>query len=309
MPAPERGRIDLSVRPSVISAVLLVSVLGVSLSGPLVRLSNAHAIAIAIWRLIFSLAIIAVPLVARGSWKQYRTLDKRSYAIAVLGGVMLALHFWSWNTSVEMTTIAASVVLVNVQPLIVGALSVLWLREAPSRQQWIGIAVAMVGAAVVVLPDLLQAGALSLRGRAAAGDALATVGAITAAGYYVIGRRLRATLDLWAYVALVYGACLVTLLAIAIVIGVPLGPYPRRELEIFALLALGPMLLGHTGMNWALRYARAYQVNVVLLGEPIGATLLAALLPGIREQPTVFTLLGGALVLAGIVLAERRPQT
>jgi drug/metabolite transporter (DMT)-like permease len=224
----------------------------------------------------------------------------------VAGGVLLALHFWSWNTSVELTTIAASVVLVNAQPLIVGALSVVWLHEPPSRQQWIGIAVAVLGALVVVSPDLRQTGGLSLHGRAALGDALALVGAITAAGYYVIGRRLRGTLDLWAYVALVYGACLVTLLIIAATLAIPLGPYPPREYGIFALLALGPMLLGHTGMNWALRYARAYQVNIVLLGEPIGATLLAAMLPGIRERPTVFTVCGGVLVLAGILLAERK---
>jgi drug/metabolite transporter (DMT)-like permease len=299
----------MPVRPSVVSAVLVLSVLGVSLSGPLVRISNAHPIAIAIWRLIFSLAIIAIAFVARRAWTQWRQLDARSYGIAVLGGVMLALHFWAWNTSVEMTTIAASVVLVNVQPLIVAGLSVVWLREAPSRQQWMGIGIAMVGAIIVTLPDLIQAGGLSLRGRAALGDALAIAGAITAACYYVIGRRLRTTLDLWAYVALVYGVCLIALLLIALAIDVPLGPYPRREFEIFALLALGPMLLGHTGQNWALRYARAYQVNIVLLGEPIGATLLAAALPGIRERPTAFTVLGGALVLGGILLAERRRQT
>lgn len=296
----------MSVRPSVVSAVLVVAVLGVSLSGPLVRLSDAHPIAIAIWRLIFSLAIIAIPFATRRSWTQWRELDVRSSGIALLGGTMLALHFWAWNTSVELTTIAASVVLVNVQPLIVGGLSMIWLKEPPTRQQWTGIGIAMLGALIVMVPDLLRAGGLSFRGRAAAGDALALVGAITAAGYYVIGRRLRATLDLWAYVVLVYSACLVWLLIIATIIDVRLVPYPRREFEIFALLALGPMLIGHTGMNWALRYARAYQVNIVLLGEPIGATLLAALLPGIRERPTSFTLVGGALVLGGILLAERK---
>ena len=105
---------------------------------------------------------------------------------------------------------------------------------------------------------------------------------------------------------MVYGTCLITLLIIAAVVGAHVAPYPLREFRIFALLALGPMLLGHTGMNWALRYARAYQVNIVLLGEPIGATLLAALLPGIRERPTMFAVFGGALVLSGILLAERR---
>jgi drug/metabolite transporter (DMT)-like permease len=299
----------MPVRPSLVSAVLLLSVLGVSLSGPLVRLSTAHPIAIAVWRLAFSLAIIAVPLVARGSWKQWRSLDAGALAIAVTGGVMLALHFWSWNTSVELTTISASVVLVNVQPLVVGVISALWLREAPTRFQWAGIGVAMFGALVVVFPDLVTDPEATFRGRAALGDAFAVAGAVTAACYYVIGRRLRAMLDLWSYVALVYGACLVTLLLIAVLLDVPLGPYPRREYGIFALLALGPMLLGHTGMNWALRYARAYQVNIVLLGEPIGATMLAAAIPGIQERPTAFTLIGGAIVLVGILIAERRKQT
>ena len=296
------------MRPGLVSVVLVCAVLGVSLSGPLVRLSEAHPVAIAVWRVTFSLGIIAVPLVLTGSWRQLIQLDPRSYAIAAAGGVMLALHFWSWNSSVELTTIAASVVLVNIQPLIVAGLSVLWLRESPTRQQWLGIGIAMLGAFVVVLPDLSSGGGLTWRGRAALGDALAVLGAITAACYYVVGRRLRATLDLWAYVALVYGACLMALLVIAAMADVRLAPYPRREFEIFALLALGPMLLGHTGMNWALRYARAYQVNIVLLGEPIGATLLAAMLPGIREHPTGYTLLGGALVLAGILLAERKRQ-
>ena len=297
----------MPVRPSVVSAVLLLAVLGVSLSGPLVRLSSAHPIAIAVWRLAFSLMIVAVPLLWGGSWRQWRQLDRSSALLAVLGGVLLALHFWSWNASVSLITIAASVVLVNMQPLIVGLLSVYWLREPPSGRQWLGIAVAMLGALIVVWPDLLGGG-FSLTGSALVGDGLALFGAVTAATYYVIGRRLRAGLDLWAYVGLVYGVCLLTLLFLALALAVPLGPYPPREYAIFAGLALGPMLLGHTGMNWALKHARAYQVNIVLLGEPVGATLIAALLPGIREIPTYYTLGGGILILTGILVAERKQQ-
>jgi drug/metabolite transporter (DMT)-like permease len=299
------GRIVKTVRPQVVSVVLLIAVMAISLSGPLVRSSGAHPIAIAIWRLVFSLAIIAIPLVIGGSWRQWRTLDRSGVAAALIGGGMLAAHFWSWNSSVGLTTIASSVVLVNVQPLIVGLLSAVWLREAPSRGQWIGIGVAVAGSAVVVWPDLAAAVGGSFGGRAALGDLLALVGAVTAAIYYVIGRRLRTSLDLWPYAALVYGTCLVVLLALALAMGVRVAPLPAREFSIFAALALGPMLLGHTGLNWALRHARAYQVNIVLLGEPVFATLLAALLPGIREQPTVFTLVGGAVVLVGIALAER----
>ena len=288
-------------------AVLALSLLGISFAAPLVRLSSAHPLAIAAWRLAFSLACIGVMLLLTGSWRQWRTLDRRTLLSAGAAGAMLALHFWSWNSSLALTTVAASVVLVNLQPAMVALLSAVWLHERPTVRQWTGIGIAMLGALVVALPDLLaDAGAFT--SRALLGDALALVGAVTAALYYTVGRRLRATLDLWPYVGLVYGACLVTLLALALVMQVPLAPQPPRELAIFAALALGPMMLGHTGMNWALKYLPAYVVNLTVLGEPVGAMLLAALLPGIGEIPTAWTLAGGALILLGVLVAAARPR-
>jgi drug/metabolite transporter (DMT)-like permease len=159
----------------------------------------------------------------------------------------------------------------------------------------------------VVAPDLVTS--VPVTRRALTGDALALAGAVTAACYYTIGRRVRGTLDVWPYVTLVYGACLVTLVMLALALRVPIVPDASREYLIFALLALGPMLLGHTGMNWALKHARAYQVNIVLLGEPVVATLLAAVIPGIEETPTVWTIAGGVLVLTGILLAERQRRS
>ena len=219
---------------------------------------------------------------------------------------MLALHFWSWNTSVTMTTVAASVVLVNTQPVVVALLSGMWLHETPTRRQWVGIAIAMLGALVVALPDLLATAAAGGRPRALLGDLLAVVGALTAATYFVAGRRLRSALDLWSYVGLVYGSCFLVLLLLAAIGHVPLAPQPPREIALFAGLAIGPMLLGHTGLNWALKRSPAYVVNLTLLGEPVGATIIAAFLPGIRELPGVLTVVGGAIVFTGILLAARR---
>ena len=286
--------------------VLGLALLGVSLSGPLVRLSAAHPLAIAAWRLAFALIVIAVALVVTGEWRQWRRLSGPELGIAVGAGTMLAFHFWSWNASVALTSVAASVVLVNTQPVVVALLSAVWLREAPSRRQWIGIAVAMVGALVVAAPDLVAAEPAAAHPRALLGDLLALIGAVTAAIYFVAGRRLRGTLDLWSYVGLVYGSCLVALLALAALTHAPLTPQPARELAIFAALALGPMLLGHTGLNWALKRSPAYVVNLTLLGEPVGATLIAAFLPGIREVPAPLTFVGGAIVLVGILLTARR---
>jgi drug/metabolite transporter (DMT)-like permease len=286
------------------SLVLGLALVGISFAGPLVRLSHAHPLAIAIWRLGFSLMIIAVALVATGSWRQWKRLDRSATLLAAGAGVLLAVHFWSWNASVNLTTVSASVVLVNMQPAIVALLSALWLREPPTQRQWGGIAIAIAGAVVVALPDLLSS-TTALTGRAILGDTLALIGAVTAACYYVAGRRLRATLDLWPYVALVYGACFATLLVFALAVQAPVIAQPPRELAIFFALAIGPMLLGHTGLNWALKYLPAYVVNLTLLGEPVGATLLAVALPGIRETPTAATVLGGALILVGVYVTAR----
>lgn len=282
--------------------VLVLAIAGISVAGPLVRLSHADPLSIAAWRLFFSLLVVAGFLVPARGWRQWRGLDRASLGLAAGAGVLLALHFWSWNASIDLTTVSASVVLVNTQPVIVALLSALWLHEAPSARQWFGIVVAMAGAAIVTIGDA-GLGAAAAGHRALLGDALATGAGIAAALYYLVGRRLRRRLDLWPYVALVYGACFVTLVVIAGVRRVPLLPQPPREIAIFVALAVGPMLLGHTGMNWALKYLPAYLVNLTVLGEPIGATLLAAVLPGIREVPGRLTLAGGSLVLGGIALA------
>ena len=287
--------------------VLVVALIGISFAGPLVRLSAADPLAIAVWRLGFSLVIVAAFLIYSGEWRQWRGLSVRDAALAATAGVALALHFWAWNASIHLTTIAASVTLVNLQPAIIVGISAAFLHEAPTRRQLFGIALAIVGAVVIALPDLSSGRAL-LADRASLGNMLAVSAAVTAAVYYTIGRFLRASYGIWAYVGLAYSACFIALLIFAGVSHVALGPQPSREIGIFVALAVGPMLLGHTGLNWALKYLPAYVVNLTVLGEPIGATLLGAIIPGIRQIPTPVTLLGGAIILTGVFIALGRPN-
>src|SRR5687767_5631337 len=117
------------------AVVLAISLVGISFAAPLVRVSAAHPVAIATWRLGFSLIVIAVALGISGQWRQLRLLGAPDVAIASAAGVMLALHFWSWNTSVGLTTVAASVVLVNLQPVFVALLSAMWLHEPPRSEE------------------------------------------------------------------------------------------------------------------------------------------------------------------------------
>lgn len=285
--------------------MLIGALVGISMAAPLIRASAAHPIAIAAWRLAMALVPIAGLVWYFESWRDYRKLTARIWGAAVGAGVLLALHFWSWNASLRYTSVAASVTLVNLQPVIIALFSSRYLDERPTGRQWGGILLAMVGAIGVAWVDA-PAPAAALGGTALFGDGLALLGAVTAAGYYLLGRYVRQVLDTWGYVLLAYGAALVTLLLLAAPTEAALWPQPPRELAIFAALAAGPMLLGHTGMNWSLGRLPAFIVNLTVLGEPIGATLLAAALPFIREIPSTGTLVWGGLVLLGVMVAARR---
>lgn len=293
--------------PKILPAVLAAAILGISVSGPLSRLSTAAPLAIAAWRLGLSVLVIAVVLTVNRGWHEYRALSRRDLGIALLAGTMLAFHFWTWIASLSLTTVAASVVLVNLHPIVIVAGSALWLKERPTRQQIIGLTIAMLGGVVVALGDTGPSGRAE---DALVGDLLAFVGALTVGVYYLVGRDLRQRLSLWTYVGIVYGACFVVVLALAVLNGQSLWPQPPRDLLIFAGIAVGPMLFGHTGFNWSLRYVPAYVVSLAILAEPVGATLLAAFLPGIAERPGVWTLLGGAIILGGLALGTvvRKPR-
>jgi drug/metabolite transporter (DMT)-like permease len=282
------------------AAALIVAVLAISWAGPLVRFTDAPAIVVAAWRLTLSTLFIAAVLLVRRP--PLPRLETRDWALAVAAGVFLAAHFWSWIASLDLTTISSSVVLVSSQPVFVALLSGVLLGEAATRRQWLGIVVAIVGAAVIAWGDF------GLGRDALLGDALALAGAVFVSIYYVIGRRLRRQLDLWWYIGIIYGiAAIVLLLAASLMRDVSLTGHGRTDWLVFVALAAGPMMLGHTGVNYALRYVRAYVANLAVLGEPVGATIIAWLLPAIAEVPGPQTLAGGALIIAGIGLTVLRP--
>lgn len=283
--------------------VLGASLVGISFAGPLTRLSNADPLAIAIGRIAFSLIAIGALLAATGEWRQFARLQASEWMLAIGAGAVLALHFWSWNASLHLTTIAASTTLVtSLQPGFVAVLSIFIAYESPSRRQMIGLVIATLGAVFISVPDFLSGAATAATPNPLLGNALSVGAAAAAAIYMVVGRKLRARLGAWAYVALVYSAALVTLLCIAAVSNTHVAPQPPRDIMIFVALAIGPMLLGHTGMNWALEHLPAYIVNLTMLGEPVGATLLAIVLPGIHEIPRWTTLAGGAIILLGFIV-------
>lgn len=286
---------------------LALGLFGVSWAAVLVRLAEAPAASVAFWRLVFSLLVVAPFLIAEKGWRDLEALTPRESGLLVLSGIALGLHLSTWFLSLEFTSVASSTVLVTTHPIFVGLVSAVWLGERPGRREWIGIVTAVAGAMLVGWGDLAGGRSPLL------GDALALTAAVLAALYFALGRRLRPKLGLWGYVAPVYGVAAVVCALLVQGTGAPWAGFPSGTWIVLAALALGPMLLGHTSFNWALRHVRAYVVSLVQLLEPVGATLLAMLILGTAETPGTGTLLGGVVVLTGVWVSlrarTRRPAT
>lgn len=281
-------------------AALAVAIVAVSTSAILIRLSEAPSVIKAFYRVLFTVLLLAPVAVVRHR-DDFRALSVRDYALAALSGVALAVHFASWFLSVELTSVAASVTLVQSQPLFVAIGAWILLDERIGLRKATGIAVALAGMVVMSLGDLLTGGTLT--GEAPLlGDALAVAGAIAAAAYVLAGRSLRQRVALLPYVTVVYTACALGLLAIVLLRGASLEPYPADEWLLFLAMAAGPGIFGHTVINWALAHVESSVVSVSLLGEPVGSTLLALVI--LAEVPTVITISGGAVVLFGIYVTS-----
>jgi drug/metabolite transporter (DMT)-like permease len=288
--------------------VLVVAVLATSYAGPIVRFAVAPALAIAFWRLALVLPVTG----ALALWERRREPSGSDAARAaraagvapqsfvplmVAAGILLGLHFWAWIASLRYTSVASSVVLVSLRPVFAWGMAALWLGEVPRvRERW-GIVVAVLGAVLIGAGD-----ARASRG-ALAGDLLALGGALAVAGYVVIGRRVRRAVGVWSYVSVVYAVAAAALALVALGRGTPLVGFGARDWTVMGALAAGPMLIGHTGMNYALKHLSASTVNVAALGEPVGASVIAWLVPAIHEVPAPSVGIGAVVVLAGIVLA------
>ncbi len=301
-------------RPAVPPILAIVfGILAVSTASIFIRYAQVEApsLVIAASRLTIATLVLAPVAITRHR-EELAALTRRELGLALLSGFFLAVHFATWITSLEYTTVSSSVVLVSTSPLWVALLAPFTTKEPLARVVLAGMGLALVGGVIVGLSDTCSWGDSGLacpaladfmRGEAFFGDLLALAGALSVAGYLLIGHRLRAGMSLISYITLVYGMAALVLVAILIGSGLTLWGYSPQTYVWLLLLALVPQLLGHSTFNWALGYLSTAYVSITLLGEPIGSTALAYFL--LQETPTPLKLAGAALILAGIYIASR----
>jgi len=292
---------------------LCFGILAVSTASIFIRFAQAGAPSLVIAAGRLSIAtLLLMPFVLARSWREIRAIPKRTFGFLALAGIFLGLHFATWITSLEYTSVASSVVLVATAPLWVALLSPIFLKEKTNRAVFLGLVISLAGSMIVGLNsachftggqvECIRLGSL-FSGRGFIGNLLALAGAFCSSGYLMIGRRLRNDLSLPVYTFLVYGTAALVLVIMVMLSGTPIGTYSAPTWLWIILLALVPQLLGHSTFNYFLKSLSAAFVSIALLGEPIGTVILAFLF--LHESPSWLEICGGILILVGIFVASR----
>jgi drug/metabolite transporter (DMT)-like permease len=281
--------------------LLVLAILAISTGAPFARwAAPADPIAIAALRVGFaSILLFAIGWRDVGALRRVKRADAK---YVVLAGVLLGLHFGSWIASLSFTSTAASVALVCTNPIWAALFGTL-LGDRVNGREIGGILVAAGGCAV------LAGGDWSAGGDALFGDGLALVGAASAAGYLVVGRRLREALPLLPYLATVNAIAAIGLVIATFAVGANIGALEPTAYLACACAAIVASVFGHSLLNAAVRVTPTHLVALAILGEPIGSSLITWAVFG--EQPPAHAALGGAIVLVGIAIGfvrfSRRP--
>lgn len=280
-------------------ATMLVAILAVSTSGPLMAATAAPALAIAFWRNGLATAVL-VPWTLTRHRDELRSLRPRERRLALGAGCFLALHFATWVPSLTFTTVASATALVATQP-VWAALIAHWSGSRIASLAWVGIVLAVIGAAVLSGADLHASG------RALGGDVLAVVGAMSAAGYVVAGAAVRRHVSTATYTTVCYATTALLLLAVCLLAGKDLVGYPASAWWKLVAVTAGAQFLGHSLFNRVLRRVSPTMMSLAILFEVPGAALLAAV--WLHQTPRATAVPGLLLLLAGIsvvIAAQQR---
>ena len=304
---------SLSSRPAVanqhaipVSAwiALLVGVLAVSTSAVIIKQAQNEGVpslVIAAFRLTLA-TLVLTPLTLTRHRDALRALTRRDWMLLATSGVFLALHFATWISSLEYTSVLISTVLVTTTPLWVSALEVIFLRARLNRWVILGIIECLVGGIAIGLTGT-EGG---IANNPVLGGTLALIGAMTVAVYMVIGRSVRARLALLPYIWVVYGCAALTMLVITSLRGLSFTGYSNDAYLYLVLAALIPQVLGHSSFNFAVKYLPATYIGIVTQLEPIASSGIAFFL--LNEQPTITQVIASALILFGVANVVLSPS-
>lgn len=274
--------------------MIVVGVIGISLSSIFVKYSSAPSAVTAAYRLLWTILLMSpVTFGSREIRQELLQLSRRNLLLSILSGVFLAFHFTLWFESLRYTSVASSTTIVCTEVIWVSLGYALFLKGRMSLRAVLAIAVTLLGSVMIALADS------SVGGAHLYGDILSLLAAITVAAYVLLGRVVRETVSTTVYTFTVYSSCAVVLLCFCLFQGNPLFGYGISGVTVGLLLAIFSTILGHSIFSWCLKYFSPSFVSASKLCEPVVAAVLAGFLFG--ETPSALQLTGGALILGGVL--------
>jgi drug/metabolite transporter (DMT)-like permease len=281
---------------------LVTGVLCIGFSPIFVKLANTTGDVVGFYRLAIATLVMSVPLIVH--WRRGNArLPRRILGWGVLAGLFFALDLGVWNTSLTMTTASTATLLGNTAPIWVGLGAWLIFRERLRPAYWLGLVIALCGAALIVGVDSVDTNGAKNTSMVILGNLLAASASVAYAGYQLTTQHTRQHIDNLTYMWLFSGVGAVVLLGVSLALGHPLTGLPASSYQALLGLALVTHILGWLLINYAFGYLRASLVSVTLLGQPIVATLAA--MPILGEWPGLWHVVGGVVTLAGIYVVHR----
>ena len=286
-------------------AIVSVGIVAISFASIFIRFCNdVPSIMIATYRLTLSSVILLI--IAKSKGIRILSYNRGHILMGMLGGLFLSLHFFFWISSLKLTSVASSVVLVATNPIFVGIFSYLFFKEEQPTELIIGIILSFLGSFILAVGDCSFQGLTVQNPSFLLGDAFAFLGAIMASGYLLVGSKLREEMDILPYISMVYTFSAFFLLIASFALGISFIGYKQSSYFYMILLAIVPQLIGHTAFNWALRHLKASMVAITILGEPIGASILAYFIFG--ETIQMCQSVGIILIFLAIIIASRKAK-
>lgn len=278
--------------PVPVPLLMVIGIVAISFSSIFIKWSSAPASVQGMYRLLFT-SLLMLPFARPYSGAAFG-LRRKDWLLLGMSGTMLALHFLLWMGSLEFTSVASSTMIMALEPVFIMVGAYLLYKEKTSASALLGMGIAIFGVVFIGWGDI------SLSSDHIKGDLLSIGGTVAVAAHLLIGQRLVARMPSYLYSLIVFIIAAVVFAVYNLLTGIPFFDYPPKEWGIFVLLAIVPTVFGHILFNWLLQYASATTVSMNILGEPVGASILAYLLLG--EQLTGLQWAGGMLVMAGLAV-------
>jgi len=278
--------------------MIVIGVIGISLSSIFVKYSSAPSSVTAAYRLLWTVLLMAPAALGRREARaEMAGMGRRSFLLSALSGLFLALHFWTWFESLRHTSVASSTTIVCTEVIWVSLGYWLFMKGRLSKKEIGAIAVTLIGSIMIAFADSRAQGAHLY------GDLLSLLAAVAVAVYVLIGKAVRRNLSTTAYTFVVYTACAAALVIISAAQGQNLLGYGPGAVIVGLLLAVFSTILGHSIFSWCLKYFSPSFVSASKLCEPVAASVLAGFLFG--ETPVPLQILGGALIIGGVLYYSR----